>query len=71
MVQVRDGLTSALAPEVVYQVRCRVARNIIDVESSLKPFITFVVNLATPNKRSNRFDIVTRAKTVFGCQIRP
>lgn len=41
------------------EVRREVARNRFGVEFCLKPFIAAVVNLATPNERSNRFGIET------------
>ena len=68
MTQLRDELTSAIAREEVNEVRREVARKRFDVEFCLKPFITAVVNLATPNKRSNRFGIGTRAKIDSPCQ---
>ena len=59
MTQLRDELTSAIAREEVNEVGREVARNRFCVEFCLKPFIAAVVNLATPNERSNRFGIET------------
>ena len=70
MTQLRNELTSAVASEEVNYVRRDVARNRFDVESSLKLSIAVVVNLATPDKGSNRFGIETRAKIDFRCQIK-
>ena len=66
MAQVRDGLTCALAPEEVYYVRREVGRKRGGVIFSLKLSIAIVVNLATPNKRSDKFGMETRAKLSFG-----